>query len=60
VGSSSVPVRLYNAGFVRVYAQCHDVAVDFDWLACVERFAQTSNREPADAQLQGDAVLDPV
>jgi hypothetical protein len=46
VGSSSVPVRLYNAGVVRVYAQCHDVAVDFGWRACVERFAQTSTREP--------------
>jgi hypothetical protein len=39
---------------------CHDVAVDCGWRACVERSAQASTKEPADAHLQGDAVLDPA
>jgi hypothetical protein len=38
---------------------CHDVAVECGWRACVERSAQASTRERADALLQGDAVLDP-
>jgi hypothetical protein len=43
-----------------VHTECHDVAVDCDWRVYVERSAQASTREPADAHLQGDAVLDPA
>jgi hypothetical protein len=39
---------------------CHDVALDCAGHKCVERSAQASTREPADAPLQGGAVLDPA
>jgi hypothetical protein len=42
-----------------VHTVCHDVAADFGWRACVDRSAQPSTREPADAHMQGNAVLDP-
>jgi hypothetical protein len=42
-----------------VLTVCHGVAVECGWRACVERSAQASTREPADAHLQGDA-LDPA
>jgi hypothetical protein len=36
---------------------CHDVAIECGWRACVDRCAQVSTREPADAHLQGDVAL---
>jgi hypothetical protein len=43
-----------------VRSVCYDVAVECGWRTCVERSAQASTREQADAHLQGDAVLDPA
>jgi hypothetical protein len=40
--------------------ECHDVAVESGWRACVKRFVQASTRDPVDAHLQGDAALDPA
>jgi hypothetical protein len=37
-----------------------DVALERGWRACVERYVQASSWEPADAHLQGDAVLYPA
>jgi hypothetical protein len=38
----------------------HGIAVECGWRACVERSAQASTREPADAHLQGEAASDPA
>jgi hypothetical protein len=43
-----------------VHTGCHDVAVHYTSRASVDTFAQASTKEPADARLQGDAVLDPA
>jgi hypothetical protein len=43
-----------------VRTACHDVAVDCSWRGCVERYAQVSIREPADAHLHGNADLGPA
>ena len=39
---------------------CHDISVESGWRACVHKSGQSSTREPADSDLQGEVLMDPA
>ena len=39
---------------------CHDISVESGWRACVHKSGQSSTREPADSDLQGEVPMDPA
>ena len=45
------------AGFRTV---CHDTSIETGWRACAHKSGQSSTREPADSDLQGEVLMDPA
>ena len=46
--------------FAGVRTVCHDISVESGWRACVHKSGQSSTRDPADSDLQGEVLMDPA
>ena len=51
---------MHDMSRLPVTTVCHDISVESGWRACVHKSGQSSTREPADSDLQGEVLMDPA